>query len=154
MKIFAGVRDALARLSARERLLLGAAIAIAGMITAVYGLRLPGEAAASSASNRNARAAADLAEVRMLASAVSASQTSDHTRLERLKDLATESGLEVLDARMADSELKISLRSPTSVNAVAWAALASEQAAPLRTLSITRQASGLAVEASFPGNGQ
>lgn len=154
MRMLAGLRDTFTRLSSRERLLLGAAAAIAFAMSAIYGVRLPGEAAALSAANRNARAAADLAETRMLAADAASVHASGEMRLEQLKGLASAQGINVVDARAVDGELTLSMRSQTSSDVVAWAALASEQAAPLRSLSITRQATDLAVEASFPESGQ
>ena len=51
-------RDTAARLSSRERLLIGAAVAIGFVVTAVYGVMLPGQIAARSAADRMAGTAA------------------------------------------------------------------------------------------------
>lgn len=149
MKLLHPLRDAAARLSPRERLLVGAALAIGFVITAIYGVMLPGQAAARSAADRNARAAVDLVEARALAVGIGSTPTLTEEALARLVASASARGLKVLDARIVDGAAVLRLASPGSIDVLAWAAEASS-AATLISLSITAaRESGVAVDASF-----
>lgn len=144
-------RDMAARLSQRERLLIGAALAIGFVMTAVYGVMLPGQAAARSAADRNIRAAADLAEARELAANVGTTSALTAESLRSLVASASARGLEVVDARIVDGAAVLRLASPGSIDVLAWAAEASS-AATLTSLSITAaHEGGVAADASFGG---
>lgn len=154
MKLFSSLSGAVSRLSARERLLLGVATAIGAVMLAIYAVRLPGEAAARSASSRNALAAVDLTEARALTAGNGSTNESDKTLLDQLSMLATERGLSVVDSRVVGDGLVLLVSSPSSSGALAWAAEASATTTPLRSLSITPGASTeLVVEAAFAGPG-
>lgn len=141
--------DAASRISPRERILLGLAVAIALVMTSIYAVRLPGEAAARSAADRNARAAADLTEARNLASTPSIALDAE-AQMEQLAVLAAEHNLDVLDWAAADGVVTLRMRSGGSADVLAWAAKAATQATPLSSLSITRDgAAQLSVEAAF-----
>jgi hypothetical protein len=143
----------LARLSLRERLLTGLALAICFVVLSIYVVRVPGDAAARSAASRNNQAAADLAEARALAAQDSDStQQSALPHLDRLIALAAQHGLVVVDFRQAEGTVELQMNSESSTKVIAWAAEASVDTAPLTSLSITREGpSGLAVKAAFKG---
>jgi hypothetical protein len=141
--------DSASRFSPRERMLLGLAVAIALVMTSIYAVRLPGEAAARSAADRNARAAMDLAEARNLVSAPPIAQDAE-AQMVQLAALAAEHNLDVLDWTAADGVVTLRMRSGGSSDVLAWAAKAATQATPLSSLSITRDgAAQLSVEAAF-----
>lgn len=145
------LRDMAARLSPREQTLIGAAMAIGFVMTAVYGVMLPGQAAARSAADRNTRAAADLAEVRALAVNVGTTSALTEASLQSLVASASARGLEVIDSRIVDGAAVLRLASPGSIDVLAWAAEASS-AATLTSLSITAaREGGVAADASFGG---
>lgn len=152
MKPFALLRNSLSRLSPREQLMLGIALAIGFVMFSLYVVRFPGEAAARSATSRNLQAANDLAEARMLAARGEAAPQSDLALLERLASLAATHGVTIIDSRVANDALLFRISSPGSREALAWAAEASATAAPLRSLSILQGgAAQLTVEAAFAG---
>ncbi len=144
----------LSRLSPREKLLVGLAVAICFVMGALYLVRFPGEGAARSAASRNAQAAAELAEARTLASQGSnLAQQPAQPHLDRLLGLAAQHGLVIIDSRQADGAIVLRMSSENSAKVLAWAAEASVTAAPLSSLSITQDAvAGLAIEASFAGD--
>ncbi len=149
MKLLQPLRDAAARLSPRERLLIAAALAIGFVITAIYGVMLPGQAAARSAADRNARAAVDLVEARALAAGIGSAPTLTEEGLAQLVASASARGLKVLDARIVDGGAVLRLASPGSIDVLTWAAEASS-AATLISLSITAaREGGVAADASF-----
>jgi uncharacterized protein involved in exopolysaccharide biosynthesis len=149
MKLLQTIRDAVARLSPRERILVGAALAIGFAITAVYGVMLPGQSAARSAADRHARAAADLVEARELAARIDAAPTLTEEALAQLEASASAQGLTVLDARIVDGAAVLRLASPRSIDVLAWATEASG-AAVLTSLSITAaREGGVSADASF-----
>lgn len=149
MNPFQAFRNLAARLSPRERLLIGAALAIGFVITAVYGVMLPGQAAARSAADRNALAAADLAEARQLAARVGTTSGLTEEALLSLVASASARGLKVVDSRIVDGAAVLRLASPGSIDVLAWAAEASS-AATLTSLSITAaREGGVAADASF-----
>ena len=151
MKLLHTLRDTVARLSPRERVLVGAALAIGFVITAVYGVMLPGQSAARSAADRHSRAAADLVEARELAATIAAAPTLTEDALAQLADSASAQGLTVLDAHIVDGAAVIRLASPRSIDVLAWAAKASGALA-LTSLSITAaREGGVAADASFGG---
>lgn len=152
MKFFAPVSSSLSRLSPREQLLLGLALVIGFVMVALYLVRFPGEAAARSAASRNLQAASELAEARALAASNATVPESDATLLERLTALATNHGVTIIDSRAVEGALVLRITAPGSREALAWAAEASNTAAPLRSLSITQGgAAQLAIEAAFAG---
>jgi hypothetical protein len=145
------IREAALRLSPRERLLIGAALAISFVLVSIYGVMLPGQAAARSALDRNARASANLAEARALAANLGAALGVSETSLADLVASASARGLTVLDARITDGAAVLKLGSPGSVDVLAWAAEAAD-AATLTSLSITSsREGGVAADASFGG---
>jgi Type II secretion system (T2SS), protein M len=145
------LRDTAARLSPRERLLIGAALAIGFIIAAVYGVMLPGQAAARSAADRNALAATDLAEARVLAANIGTSSALTEEALLSLVASASARGLEVTDSRIVDGAAVLRLASPGSIDVLAWAAEATS-AATLTSLSITTaREGGVTADASFGG---
>ena len=142
-------RDTAARLSSRERLLIGAAVAIGFVVTAVYGVMLPGQAAARSAADRHTRAAADLAEARELAARIGTTSTLTEGALSSLVASASARGLKVIDSQIVDGVAVLRLASPGSIDVLVWAAEASS-AATLTSLSITAaREGGVAADASF-----
>ncbi len=149
MKLLRPIRDAVARLSPRERVLIGTALAIGFVITAVYGVMLPGNSAARSSADRHARAAADLVEARELASKIGAAPTITEEALAQLEASASAQGLTVLDARIVDGAAILRLASPRSIDVLAWATEASG-ATVLTSLSITAtREGGVSADASF-----
>jgi len=143
------LRDAAARLSPRERLLIGAAVAIGFVITAVYGVMLPGQAAARSAADRHARAATDLAEAREHAARIGTTSTLTEEAFSSLVASASARGLKVMDSQIVDGVAVLRLASPGSIDVLVWAAEASS-AATLTSLSITAaREGGVAADASF-----
>lgn len=151
MKLLQTLHGAVAQLSPRERVLVGAALAIGFVITAVYGVMLPGQSAARSAADRHARAAADLAEARELAANIDAAPTLTEDALAQLSASASAQGLTVLDARIVDGAAVLRLASSRSIDVLAWAAGASS-AVVLTSLSITAaREGGVAADASFGG---
>jgi hypothetical protein len=151
MKLLQTLREAVTRLSARERILVGAALAIGFVITAVYGMMLPGQSASRSAADRHAQAAADLVEARELAAKIDAAPTLTEEALTQLEASALAQGLTVVDARIVDGAAVLRLASPRSIDVLAWAAEASG-AVVLTSLSITAaREGGVAADASFGG---
>jgi len=151
MKQFQTLRDSAGRLSPREGLFVVAALATGFIIAAVYGVMLPGQAAARSAADRNARAAIELAEARDLAARIGTTSTLTDEALARLAAAAAARGLNVLDSSVVDGAAFLRLTSPGSVDALAWAAEVSS-AATLASLSITSaRGGGVDVDASFGG---
>jgi type II secretory pathway component PulM len=149
MSLVKRLGDWRSQLSPRERILLGLAVAIALVIVAIYAVRLPGEAAAHSAADRNARAAADLAEAHRLAASAKTTLAAEG-QVERLAALAAEHNLDVLDWQAADGVVTLRMRSEGSADVLAWAARAAEQHTPLSRLSIMRDgAAELSIEAAF-----
>jgi hypothetical protein len=151
MKLLQTLRDVLARLSPRERILVGTALAIGFVITAVYGVMLPGQTSARSAADRHDRAAADLVEAREIAAKIDAAPTLTEEAVAQLAASASAQGLTVLDARIVDGAAVLRLASPRSIDVLAWAAEASD-AVVLTSLSITAaREGGVAADASFGG---
>ena len=149
MNLVERLREARRRLSPRERVLIGAALAIGFVLTAVYGVMLPGQAAARSAADRNARAAADLAEARDLAVGLESAAAVTEDTLATLTASASARGLKVLDARLSDGAAVLRLASPGSIDVLAWIAEQSG-AAVLTSLSITTAIDGgVAADAAF-----
>lgn len=149
MKLLQRIHDAVARLSPRERVLVGTALAIGFVITAVYGVMLPGQSAARSAADRHARAAADFVEALELASQIGVAPTIAEEALAQLEASASAQGLTVLDARIVDGAAILRLASPRSIDVLAWATEASG-AAVLTSLSITAaREGGVSADASF-----
>jgi len=149
MSLVARLRETGRRLSPRERLLIGAALAIGFGLIAVYGVMLPGQAAARSAADRNARAAADLAEARGLAAGLGSAAVVTEDTLASLTASASARGLKVLDARLSDGAAVLRLASPGSIDVLAWIAEQSGAAA-LTSLSITAEIDGgVAADAAF-----
>jgi len=149
MNLVERLREVGRRLSPRERLLIGAALAIGFGLTAVYGVMLPGQAAARSAADRNARAAADLAEARHLAVGLESAASVTEDTLATLTASASARGLKVLDARLSDGTAVLRLASPGSIDVLAWIAEQSGAAA-LTSLSITAEiGGGVAADAAF-----
>jgi len=151
MKLLQTLRDVLARLSPRERILVGTALAIGFVITAVYGVMLPGQTSARSAADRHDRAAADLVEAREIAAKIDAAPTLTEEAVAQLAASASAQGLTVLDARIVDGAAVLRLASSRSIDVLAWAAKASGALA-LTSLSITAaREGGVAADASFGG---
>ena len=149
MNLVERLHEAGRRLSPRERLLIGAALSIAFGLTAVYGVMLPGQAAARSAADRNARAAADLAEARDLAVGLGSAASVTEDTLATLTASASARGLKVLDARLSDGAAVLRLASPGSIDVLAWIAEQGGSAA-LTSLSITAEIDGgVAADAAF-----
>lgn len=149
MKMLQPARDAVSRLSARERLLIGAALAISFVAVSVYGVMLPGQAAARSAEDRNVRASADLSEARTLAAGLTAAPEATEAALAELVASASARGLTVLDARIIDGAAVLKLGSLGSIDVLTWVAEAAD-AAMLTSLSITSsREGGVAADASF-----
>jgi hypothetical protein len=152
MKLLHTFRDAIMRLSPRERLLITAALVICFIISSVYGVMLPGQSAARSAADRHALAAADLAEARELASTIAADPRLTEEALAQLTGSASAQGLTVLDSRIVDGSAVLRLASSRSIDVLAWAAKASD-AVTLTSLSITAaRECWVAADASFGGS--
>lgn len=149
MKAFQTLREAAGRLSPRERFLVLVALVIGFAIVAIYGVMLPGYAAAQSAASRHARAEADLVEARTLAAIVGATTSLTEESLASLVASASARGLNVLDARIVEGAAVLRMASPNSINVLAWVA-ESSQAATLTSLAITAdRTGGVAVDAAF-----
>lgn len=149
MKLFQPLGGAVARLSQRERLLAGAALMIGYVMISIYGILLPGQAAARSAADRNVRAASELAEAQTLAARAGAVTSVTEEALAQLVASASARGLTVLDSRIVDGAAVLKLGSAGSVDVLAWVAETSSSAT-LTSLSITAaREGGVAVEASF-----
>jgi len=142
----------LSRLSARERVLAAISGVLVVGLALFYGLLTPGLDARSSAESRNARAAADIAEARGLASDVSV-RSPDERLLAALTASAAAHGLTVIEAQLVDGSAVLRVASASSRDVLAWAAAASHTALPLRSLAIARTGTEtLAIEAEFSGN--
>jgi len=152
MKVLHAFRDAIMRLSPRERVLITAALVIGFIISAVYGVMLPGQSAARSAADRHALAAADLAEAHELASTIDTAPRLTEEALAQLTASASALGLTVLEARIVDGSAVLRLASSRSLDVLAWAAKASD-VVTLTSLSITAaREGGVAADASFGGS--
>lgn len=149
MKLLQPLGAGLNRLSPRERVLIGSALAIGFVMVCIYGVLLPGQAAARSAADRNARAAAELAEARVLASRAGAVATVSEDAMANLVESATARGLTVVHANLVEGAAQLKLNSAASVDVLAWAAEVSN-AVTITSLSITAaREGGVAADVSF-----
>lgn len=143
----------LSRLTLRERVLAGIALALAGSAGLYYGVFAPGLTARASAQSRYDRAAADLAEARSLAQ-LTATRAPAREDLEKLTTSAAALGLTVTSSDITDGAAVLYLSASGAPDVLAWAAAASNSILPLRSLTVRRDGAGpLMIEAIFTGTG-
>jgi hypothetical protein len=128
------------RLSPRERMLGGIALALTLVIGLIYGGLMPGMNAARSAATRNVDAAADLSVIRSLASSpdLGAPLTVDPSMLKMTAEAA---GLVVVDQRQTDPGLTMTVNAPGPQAILSWLA-ANANTATIETFAIEPTGNG------------
>ncbi|MDP3492654.1 MAG: type II secretion system protein GspM [Hyphomonadaceae bacterium] len=127
------------RLSPRERTLVSAALALVLITGLIYGVMMPGMAAARSAANRNADATENLGAARSLSASLS--QAKAATTLDTLRQSAEANGLAIVEASANADGVMMRVRSQGPASILAWLAN-SRGTAVMRTIAIEPDPSG------------
>lgn len=154
--------SAWARMSPRERTLVGVAVALSAVIAAVYLGVLPGLDAARSAESRRDRAAAELVAVRNLAAEAAALSNAAATAPEgdamaAVGALAADAGLqlsELTNAGAPTNDIVARVSAPSSAAILRWvSAVQSQTGIGARTFSLSAApADGVIATVTFAGN--
>lgn len=128
------------RLSPRERMLGGIALALTLVIGLIYGGLMPGMNAARSAATRDVDAAADLSVIRSLASSpgLGAPRAIDTAKM---KLSAEAGGLVVVDQQPTDTGLTMEVTAPGPQAVLSWLA-ANASAASIESFAIEPAGNG------------